>query len=67
VVTYVKEFGAIGFQPIRENLKIAYLKLNDDFLASYGLAYRPEMEEFEQSANLVLEKPVIKPQFPKMA
>lgn len=66
-MTHIQNFGCIGFQPIRENQRIAYLKLGPGFLQEFGLAYRPEMEEYEQSVNLVLTKPIIKPQFPKMA
>jgi len=67
IVTHVANFGAIGFQPLRENVRIAYLKLSDNFLNEFGLMYRPEMDEFEQNVTLVLKQPVIKPQYPKMA
>ena len=40
-------FGIIGFQPLRENKKIVYIKLSDQFLDVNGLEYSPSMAEFE--------------------
>jgi len=67
VVTHIAEFGDIGFQPIRENHRIPYVKLNDRFLSEFGLAYRAEMEEFESSITVELKEPKTKPMYPKMA
>jgi len=33
-------FGTIGYSPIRDNLKVIYLKLSDHFLAENNLAYK---------------------------
>lgn len=33
-------FGTIGYSPVRDNLKVIYLKLSDHFLAGNNLAYK---------------------------
>jgi len=43
----VPNFGVVGFQPLRENKKIVYMKLSDEFLEMHGLHYSPTMAEFE--------------------
>lgn len=49
-------------------MRIAYVKLNDNFMQQHDLIYRPEMAEFENSVTIVLSGgPFIKPQYPTMA
>lgn len=59
-------FGIIGFQPLRENKKIVYIKLSEPFLDANGLEYSPSMAEFESQTTIVLGPP-IKLQYPTMA
>lgn len=39
--------GTIGFQPLRENKKIVYMRLSEAFLDVNQLEYAPQMAEFE--------------------
>jgi len=48
-------------------MRILYIKLNDTFLSTHGLAYKPEMAEFEKEANNVVTDPLTKPNFTLMA
>ena len=49
-------------------MRIAYVKLNDNFMQQHDLIFRPEMAEFENSVTIVLSGgPFIKPQYPAMA
>lgn len=59
-------FGTVGFQQLRENKKIVYIKLSEAFLDMNGLEYNPNMAEFEQNSPIVLV-PLIKPAFHDMA
>jgi hypothetical protein len=59
-------FGTIGFQPLMNNKRIAYVKMNDNFMHMYGLHYNPQMGEYEQQAQIQLG-PMIKPNFSMMA
>ncbi len=43
-------FGIIGFQPLPNNKRTAYIKINDNFMNLYGLYYNPQMEEYEVQA-----------------
>ena len=47
-------FGTIGFQPLRENKKVVYIQLYDDFLARHNLEYSQSMAEFEAQTTIVL-------------
>lgn len=59
-------FGTIGFQPLMNNKRIAYVKMNDNFMKNYGLHYNPQMAEYEQGAQIQLG-PTIKPNFSTMS
>jgi len=50
----VPGFGTIGFQPLRENKKVVYIQLYDDFLARHNLEYSQSMAEFEAQTTIVL-------------
>ena len=54
-------FGIIGYQQVRENVRILYIKLSESFLANHHLIYKPEMAEFEREANNVITEPLTKP------
>ena len=43
----VQGFGVVGFQPLRENRKIVYIKLDQMFLDMHQLEYAQNMAEFE--------------------
>lgn len=60
-------FGIIGYQQVRENVRILYIKLSENFLANHHLAYKPEMAEFEREANNVVTEPLTKPNFAAMS
>ena len=62
----INNFGVVGFQPLRENKKIVYIKLSDIFLDMHQLEYSPSMAEFEKQTTVVLA-PLIKPNFNIMA
>lgn len=62
----VAGFGIIGFQPLRENKKIVYIKLSDQFLDMHGLEYGPSMAEFESQTTVQLG-PLIKPNINAMS
>jgi hypothetical protein len=59
-------FGVIGFQPLMNNKRIAYVKMNDNFLKNYGLFYNPQMAEYEEQAHIQMG-PMIKPNFSMMS
>ena len=40
------KFGIIGYQQLRENLRIPFIRLSDHFLAGHGLQYKPEHADF---------------------
>jgi len=62
----LQNFGTVGYQPIRENVRIVYLQLNEYFMSQHKLQYHPQMEEVEAQTNVVLT-PTTKPAFPVMA
>ena len=50
------QFGIVGYQQIRDNIRILYVKLGDHFMSNFQLGYKPEMAEFEAEAkNIALE------------
>jgi hypothetical protein len=57
------QLGVIGYQQVRENIRILYIKLSENFLASHNIAYKPEMAEFEREANNVVTETLTKPNF----
>lgn len=59
-------FGTVGFQPLMNNKRIAYIRLNDNFMHMHGLHYNPQMAEFESQAQIQMG-PLIKPNFSVMA
>jgi len=63
----VAQFGVIGYQQVRENIRILYAKLSDNFLGTHHLAYKPEMADFESAANNVVTEPLTKPNFAAMS
>ena len=61
-------FGTIGYQKIRENVRILYVRLSDNYMNNHGLQYKPEMLEFERDGkNEVTMEPLTKPNFAKMS
>jgi hypothetical protein len=60
-------FGIIGYQQIRDNMRILYVKLSDTFLGQHQLMYKPEMAEFEREAKNLVMEPLTKPNFATMA
>jgi len=60
-------FGIIGFQQIRENVRILYVRLSDNFMAQNQIGYKPEMAEYENEAKNVVMEPLTKPNFANMA
>jgi hypothetical protein len=48
------------------NKRIAYVKMNDNFLKNYGLHYNPQMAEYEEQAQIQMG-PMIKPNFSMMS
>ena len=63
----VPQFGLIGYQALRDNLRIPYVKLSETFLGSHNLSYKPEMAEFESQADNVVTEPMTKPNFLAMS
>jgi hypothetical protein len=61
------QFGIVGFQQVRESIRILYVRLSDHFMSNFQLSYKPEMAEFEREAKNVVMEPVIKPNFSNMA
>jgi hypothetical protein len=57
--------GTIGFQTIRENLKVVFIKPTENFLAQYGLSIKSEPEEKGQGA--IVLTPSVKPNYIAMA
>jgi hypothetical protein len=52
------EFGIIGYQQLRENMRILYVRLSENFLNNFGLRYKPEMADFERDAKNVSFEPL---------
>jgi hypothetical protein len=61
------QFGIIGFQQVRENSRILYVRLSDYFMGNFKLAYKPEMAEFENEVQNIVLEPLTKPNFMAMA
>jgi hypothetical protein len=59
----VAQFGHIGYQQVRDNMRILYIKLSDNFLQNHRLQYKPEMADFRD----VILAPVTKPNFTTMS
>jgi hypothetical protein len=60
-------FGIIGYQQIRDNMRILYVKLSETFLSQHDLVYKPEMAEFEREARNLIMEPLTKPNFATMS
>ena len=60
-------FGIVGYQQIRDNVRILYVRLSENFLGNYHLVYKPEMAEYEREAKNVVMEPLTKPNFSNMA
>lgn len=45
-------FGTIGFQPLMNNKRIAYVKMNENFLKGHGLRYNEQMAMYEQELQI---------------
>lgn len=60
-------FGIVGYQQIRDNMRILYVRLSEHFLGNFQLAYRPEMAESEREAKNIVLEPLQKPNFANMA
>lgn len=60
---HVGQFGHIGYQQVRDNMRILYVKLSDHFLLTHKLQYKPEMADF----GGVQLTPVTRPNFTTMA
>ena len=63
----VPEFGTIGYQQIRENIRILYVRLSANFLQNFNLSYKPEMAEIESQNKNVSFEPLQKPNFANMS
>ena len=50
--------GVVGYQPLRENRKVAYMKLDQQFLDLHQLDYSQNMAEFEAQTTVVLGPPM---------
>ena len=48
-------------------MRILYVKLSDNFLATHHLQYKPEMQQFEMEAKDLAFEPLTKPNFAAMA
>ena len=63
----IAQFGLIGYQQIRDNIRILYVRLGDHFMANHQLDYKPEMAEFEREAKNIALEPSMKPNYSAMA
>jgi hypothetical protein len=43
---HIPQFGIVGYQQLRDNLRIPFARLSDNFLQAHGLAYKPETVDF---------------------
>jgi len=60
-------FGTVGYQQIKENMRILYVRLTDNFLVNFSLQYKPEMAEFERENKNISMEPLQKPNFANMS
>ena len=60
-------FGIVGYQQVRDNMRILYVHLSNNFLSNFQLEYRPEMLETERQAKNIALQPLQKPNFSNMA
>jgi len=60
-------FGTIGYQQIRDNVRILYVKLSETFQGQHYLVYKPEMADLEKEAKNLVMEPLTKPNFATMA
>ena len=58
--------GTIGFQPVQNGKRLAYVKFNDMFMKTYGLTWHRDQAEMEAQTEIVMG-PLIKPNFAVMA
>ena len=63
----VDGFGIIGYEQVRDNVRILYVKLQESFLNRFNLSYKPEMIELEMESKSVFVEPLTKPNFAQMA
>ena len=61
------EFGIIGYQQLRENMRILYIKFSEAFMQNFNLSYKPEMADFERDTKNVSFEPLQKPNYSSMA
>ena len=61
------QFGTIGYQQIKDNIRILYVRLSENFLGNFQLDYKPEMAEFESEAQNIFLEPLTKPNYAAMA
>ena len=60
-------FGTIGYQQVRENVRILYVRLSETFQGQHYLVYKAEMADLErENKNLIME-PLTKPNYASMA
>jgi hypothetical protein len=63
----IPEFATIGYQQLRENMRILYVRLSDNFLNNFSLQYKPEMADFERENKNVSMEPHQKPNYSAMS
>jgi len=60
-------FGVFGYEQVRDNVRILYIKLQENFLQRFHLNYKPEMIELERESKNVFMEPLTKPNYAAMA
>ena len=58
--------GFIGYQQVRDNQKLIFIRLGEQFLQNHGLQYNPQYAELEANVNPVMS-PLVKPNYAQMA
>ena len=53
----VAGFGIIGYEELRDNMRIPFIKLSENFLGSHGLEYKPEMADFRRVKTDIKTQP----------
>jgi hypothetical protein len=53
----VAGFGIIGYQQLRDTMRIPFIKLSENFLGSHQLQYKPEMFDTRGVVSEIMTKP----------
>lgn len=51
------QFGIIGYMQLRENMRIPFVRLSENFLAGHGLQYKPEHADFRGAVFEIKQLP----------